>query len=269
MMMPSTHALSSFVRKGLVVVQLSRQRKRNSSHYYSEQQYINTYSLNNMKFASWNLVFAALLSVTTTSKAFVALSAKGGRSVVGTSSNAQPTPLYSSVVTDDTLVKTTSDPPPTKGGISMSVDELALTMGGRGRARLAWDCYAIGVDPALFYGQTIQLGHDDFETIYELLPSNRRSNRLGPDSLSKLASLYPETGKVEGGVASLSYVSQSGDGTTKLLLRLADGLEVETVIIPWKGVRSTLCISSQVGCRQVRSTCPDCLFSCRGLKPHP
>ena len=134
----------------------------------------------------------------------------------------------------------------------MSVDELALSLGGRGRARLAWDCYSIGIDPALFYGQTIQLGHDDFETVLELLPSNRRSQRIGPDALQKLAASYPGAGRVEGGVASLSYVSQSSDHTTKLLLRLADGLEVETVIIPWKGVRSTLCISSQVGCRQVR-----------------
>ena len=134
----------------------------------------------------------------------------------------------------------------------MSVDELALSLGGRGRARLAWDCYAIGVDPALFYGSPIQLGHDDFESILELLPSSRRSQRIGAEALHHLANLYPETsGKVEGGVASLSFVSQSSDQTTKLLLRLADGLEVETVIIPWKGQRSTLCISSQVGCRQV------------------
>ena len=72
---------------------------------------------------------------------------------------------------------------------------------------------------------------------------------MGKDALERLASLYAG-GRVEGGVASLSLISQSSDQTTKLLLRLADGLEVETVIIPWKGVRSTLCISSQVGCRQ-------------------
>ena len=50
---------------------------------------------------------------------------------------------------------------------------------------------------------------------------------------------------VESDVASLVHVSTSGDGTTKLLLRLAsDGLEVETVIIPWSDrKRSTLCIS--------------------------
>ena len=163
-----------------------------------------------------------------------------------------PTALGSSVATDDKAVETQSEPPPTKGGLSMTVDELALQLGGRGRARLAWDCYSIGVDPALFYGSTIQLGHDDFESILELLPSGRRSQRIGADALAKLAATYPEAKKVEGGVACLSYVSQSSDQTTKLLLRLADGLEVETVIIPWKGSRSTLCISSQVGCRQVR-----------------
>lgn len=161
--------------------------------------------------------------------------------------------LSSSLAVDDTALITKSEPPASKGGISMSVDELALTLGGRGRARLAWDCYQIGIDPALFYGKTIQLGHDDFETVLELLPSNRRSQRIGPDALRKLASSYAaNAGQVEGGVASLSFVSQSSDKTTKLLLRLADGLSVETVIIPWKGHRSTLCISSQVGCRQVR-----------------
>jgi 23S rRNA (adenine2503-C2)-methyltransferase len=160
----------------------------------------------------------------------------------------------------------------------MSIDELALYLGGRGRARLAWDCYAIGVDPAMFYGSTIQLGHDDFETILELLPSNRRSQRLGPEALQKLAATYvpalatvaggsathTNSGsnptdmcnlQVEGGVAALSYVSQSSDQTTKLLLRLADGLEIETVIIPWNGTRSTLCMSTQVGCRQACTFC--------------
>ncbi|KAF4737380.1 hypothetical protein FOZ63_033914 [Perkinsus olseni] len=40
----------------------------------------------------------------------------------------------------------------------------------------------------------------------------------------------------------------SSDGTTKILLRLQDGKEVESVIIP-AGDRRTLCVSSQVGCR--------------------
>lgn len=55
----------------------------------------------------------------------------------------------------------------------------------------------------------------------------------------------------------MSQIQTSKDGTTKLLVKLAsDGLEVETVIIPWddRG-RSTLCISSQVGCRQGCTFC--------------
>jgi hypothetical protein len=151
----------------------------------------------------------------------------------------------------------------------MTVDELAVVMGGRGRARLAWDCYRIGVDPAMFFGNVISLGQDDFESIYNLLPSARRAQRVGEAALAKLATLYPGTGQVEGGVASLAHVSHSSDRTTKLLLRLADGLDVETVIIPWKGGRSTLCISSQVGCRQACTFCVSCFFFRRvaGLPP--
>jgi len=37
------------------------------------------------------------------------------------------------------------------------------------------------------------------------------------------------------------------DGTTKLLLRFADGAEIETVVLPYAD-RTSVCISSQVGC---------------------
>lgn len=84
-----------------------------------------------------------------------------------------------------------------------------------------------------------------------MLPSQRRSQRLGHYALGKLKNLYSQQGgKVEGGVASLSYISRSNDSTTKLLLKLSDGQEIETVIIPWTDQRSTLCMSTQVGCRQ-------------------
>ncbi len=46
----------------------------------------------------------------------------------------------------------------------------------------------------------------------------------------------------------------SGDGTTKWLLRLADGNAIETVFIPEAG-RGTLCVSSQVGCSLNCSFC--------------
>jgi 23S rRNA (adenine2503-C2)-methyltransferase len=117
--------------------------------------------------------------------------------------------------------------------------------------------YSTGVDPAKLFGSVIKLGWDDYESVLNMLPSNRRLQKLGPETVEKLASLYrgiygPSVKKVEGGVAALSHISRARDGTTKLLLKLSDGLEVETVIIPWRGKRSTLCVSSQVGCRQGR-----------------
>jgi 23S rRNA (adenine2503-C2)-methyltransferase len=43
------------------------------------------------------------------------------------------------------------------------------------------------------------------------------------------------------------HVARSRDGTRKLLIRLGDAEEIESVIIPTEG-RTTLCISSQAGC---------------------
>src|SRR5947209_15980322 len=44
-----------------------------------------------------------------------------------------------------------------------------------------------------------------------------------------------------------SRVARAEDGTRKLLLRLEDGAQIESVIIPADD-RTTLCISSQAGC---------------------
>jgi hypothetical protein len=149
-----------------------------------------------------------------------------------------------------------------RGGISLSMEELADILGGTGRAKLCWDLYAIGVDPADYFGTHALYANEDRDSISRLLPSSRRNLSLGKHALERLASLYPQQGgQVEGGVASLSDISTSRDLTTKLLLRLHDGLEVETVIIPLEGVRSTLCISSQVGCSQ------GCKFCATGKPP--
>ena len=67
-------------------------------------------------------------------------------------------------------------------------------------------------------------------------------------------------------IATLALETTATDGTRKLLLRLSDGLEVETVLIPPlpptgrkvasnARARTTLCISSQVGCRQGCAFC--------------
>ncbi|MGH7923785.1 MAG: 23S rRNA (adenine(2503)-C(2))-methyltransferase RlmN [Candidatus Binatus sp.] len=51
-----------------------------------------------------------------------------------------------------------------------------------------------------------------------------------------------------------SFVSRSTDGTRKLLIRLDDGEEIESVIIPTEK-RVTLCMSSQVGCAMACEFC--------------
>ncbi|WP_321531143.1 23S rRNA (adenine(2503)-C(2))-methyltransferase RlmN [uncultured Desulfuromonas sp.] len=53
-------------------------------------------------------------------------------------------------------------------------------------------------------------------------------------------------------------VETSADGTRKYLFRLSDGQSIETVRIPMENDRSTLCISSQVGCAM------DCDFCVTG-----
>jgi 23S rRNA (adenine2503-C2)-methyltransferase len=61
--------------------------------------------------------------------------------------------------------------------------------------------------------------------------------------------------------ALVATVRRSSDGTRKLLVRLTDGEEIETVIIP-AGNRITLCMSSQVGCAM---RCAFCATARMGL----
>lgn len=56
---------------------------------------------------------------------------------------------------------------------------------------------------------------------------------------------------------------ESVDGTVKMLIRLQDGLEVETVVIPMSAAYSTVCVSSQVGCAM---GCTFCATGSMGLK---
>ncbi len=60
----------------------------------------------------------------------------------------------------------------------------------------------------------------------------------------------------------VSCVARSADGTRKLLLRLDDGAQIESVIIPTED-RTTLCISSQAGCAMA---CQFCATARMGLQ---
>ncbi|PIQ30420.1 MAG: 23S rRNA (adenine(2503)-C(2))-methyltransferase RlmN [Zetaproteobacteria bacterium CG_4_9_14_3_um_filter_49_83] len=61
--------------------------------------------------------------------------------------------------------------------------------------------------------------------------------------------------------AEVTALQQSDDGTHKLLLKMPDGKEVESVLIPGAG-RLTQCISTQIGCA---IGCEFCLTATAGL----
>jgi 23S rRNA (adenine2503-C2)-methyltransferase len=66
------------------------------------------------------------------------------------------------------------------------------------------------------------------------------------------------------GLPQIERRYDSMDGTRRYLLRLGDGKTVETVWMP-EGERSTICISSQVGCPV---DCKFCLTALMGLERH-
>jgi 23S rRNA (adenine2503-C2)-methyltransferase len=194
------------------------------------------------------------------------------------------------ITTVETQVEPETIPTPnTQTALSMTIEEMEHILGGRGRARLAWDCYSNGVDPAYLFGDapTSSSNHiitpgneysDKSSLKRAILPTPRVTQTIGKGGLSLLSELHSHClGRIESGLATLVHISTSTDGTTKLLLRLMDGFEVETVLIPFWAAnnndditnnenndrtsryaslgRTTVCISSQVGCKQGCSFC--------------
>jgi len=62
----------------------------------------------------------------------------------------------------------------------------------------------------------------------------------------------------------ISQVLESDDGTIKFQMRFHDGMDVETVLIPFHK-RFTICLSTQVGCGM---NCSFCYTATQGLKRH-
>lgn len=181
-----------------------------------------------------------------------------------------------------TLFSSTSDDVHCYGPLSSTFNELSDQMGGSGRAAVVWDCFRAGIDPNLYYrndhgidssdkaiiASWLEAMSADFDANYIYLSQTdlrgeRKAKGLGANALSRLQKLMKQCRSsaddnvtesvytIENSIGSISQVKVSADGTTKLLLRLARGYEVESVIIPWldKGF-STVCVSSQVGCAQ-------------------
>lgn len=132
--------------------------------------------------------------------------------------------------------------------ISLSMDELSQVLRGRGRAQIVWEYLRRGLDP--WDGTPLDGSerHQQNATENDLpLLGGRARYRYEKHFSSNLNE----------SVGTLIQTTRAKDGTTKLLLRLAaDNLQVETVIIPWDDrQRSTLCVSSQVGCKQGCTFC--------------
>ncbi|XP_023643490.1 uncharacterized protein LOC17894108 [Capsella rubella] len=65
------------------------------------------------------------------------------------------------------------------------------------------------------------------------------------------------------GALSFKDIRSASDGTRKILFTLDDGLVIETVVIPCDRGRTTVCVSSQVGCAM---NCQFCYTGRMGLK---
>jgi 23S rRNA (adenine2503-C2)-methyltransferase len=179
-----------------------------------------------------------------------------------------------------------SSSPSALSPISLSLEELSEILDGSGKAKACWDCFRVGVDPVWYFSGENPKHHDeedyavnnhDFpvsfknnkdlgdlnewtrEEIEEYMittgSSRKVPNVLGKKSVRRLK--YVFGGSIENQIATLSNITTSQDGATKLLMQLqSDGMMVETVIIPWEDRhKSSICVSSQVGCRQACTFC--------------
>lgn len=111
--------------------------------------------------------------------------------------------------------------------LSMSPGAAGRLLGGSGRAKSVWQLLRRGEDPFGPAGESF----------------------LSKPTLRALSAFSPLSSAVGAEIVTPC-------GTCKLLLLLPDGREVEVVVIPHASQAfSTVCVSSQVGCRQACSFC--------------
>ena len=165
-----------------------------------------------------------------------------------------------------TLTRSAAVPQEETGLLGLTLNDLSDKLGGAGRASAVWDCFRQGIDPNLHYSsQTedpsdrailkswLEASSGDVMDINDVsFPVSDKVPILGQrvwfkiqNAMTNYKQLLQETLTIENCLATISELKVSSDGTTKLLLRMArDGLEVESVIIPWKEKGfSTLCVS--------------------------
>lgn len=135
-------------------------------------------------------------------------------------------------------------PSPLAAGIlSLPYAELATVLQGSGKAKIVWNHIRQGIDPLTTFNDSM---HDDQVLSFKakcLLVAALNGSQLIPNTI-------------------LSQTA-SACGTRKLLLQLPDSLEIETVLIPSvRADRTTVCVSSQVGCDR---GCAFCLTATMGF----
>lgn len=125
-----------------------------------------------------------------------------------------------------------------KSILSIPFDELSELIGGTGRAKILWDSLKQGDNPL-----NLPIGEGLSERVRATIPTI-----LGGQPLIS---------------TEISEETLSDCGTRKFLQKLTDGLSVESVLIPaLKFGRTTLCVSTQIGCDR---GCAFCLTGKMGL----
>ncbi|CBJ49163.1 conserved unknown protein [Ectocarpus siliculosus] len=179
---------------------------------------------------SWSSTVVSAMMVSS-SESFLLYSSTAGKC---STMAVAPTAVATAVA--DTAHPPAPPPKPVPGGdlLSLNFDELSQILGGSGRAKMVWSALSAGVDP---FGDAAEFLTD------------------------KTAAVLKDT--VERLPWQVVRESVSSCGTRKLLVQLEDGLEVETVVIPdLSGSRSTVCVSSQIGCAK---NCQFCMTGKMGL----
>ncbi|KAJ1689660.1 hypothetical protein LUZ63_013815 [Rhynchospora breviuscula] len=119
------------------------------------------------------------------------------------------------------------------------LDKWVLSHGFRsGQAMMLWKC--------LYGNNTWALSNDELEGL------NKDFRKMIDENASLKA-------------LTVKDVIKASDGTRKILFSLEDGSVIETVVIPCDRGRTTVCVSSQVGCAM---NCQFCYTGRMGLRKH-
>jgi 23S rRNA (adenine2503-C2)-methyltransferase len=107
-------------------------------------------------------------------------------------------------------------------------------------------------------------GWDESENLLPFLLDGLYKNRQSWDRHLSRRCLDKISSHIETSLPEISNSTEASDNTVKFLIRMRDGLEVETVLIPFYK-RYTICLSTQVGCAM---NCSFCYTGTQGLKRH-